>query len=36
MKERTIYITQTDMERLRSLIEIYNGQYTQYVEHLEE
>jgi regulator of nucleoside diphosphate kinase len=36
MKERTIYITQTDMERLRSLIEIYNGQDTQYLEHLEE
>ena len=36
MNERTIYITQTDMERLRSLIEIYNGNDAAYVERLEE
>jgi regulator of nucleoside diphosphate kinase len=33
MKEREIYITQHDMERLRALIEIYNGLY---IESLEE
>jgi len=34
MEERTIYITQADMERLRALIEIYNGNGS-FLESLE-
>ena len=36
MKVREIYITKNDMERLRSLIEIYNGKDAPYLERLEE
>ncbi|HOW54174.1 MAG TPA: nucleoside diphosphate kinase regulator [Syntrophorhabdaceae bacterium] len=36
MKKREIYITQNDMERLRALIEIYNGNDAPYLERLEE
>lgn len=36
MNERTIYITQSDIEKLRSLIAIYNGNDAPYVECLEE
>lgn len=36
MEKREIYITQHDMERLRALIEIYNGKDTSYVDRLEE
>jgi len=36
MKGRVIYITQHDMERLRALIEIYNGKDAVYLERLEE
>jgi regulator of nucleoside diphosphate kinase len=36
MKGREIYITQHDMERLRALIDVYNGNDTPYLEHLEE
>ncbi len=36
MKGREIYITKYDMERLRSVIEIYNGKDAPYLERLEE
>lgn len=36
MKRREIYITEHDMERLRALIEIYNGNDAPYLERLEE
>jgi regulator of nucleoside diphosphate kinase len=36
MKEREIYITRRDIQRLRSIIEIYNGNDAPYVERLEE
>lgn len=36
MKGREIYITKYDMERLRSIIEIYNGKDAPYLERLEE
>lgn len=36
MESREIYITQADMERLRHLIETYNGKDTVNLESLEE
>lgn len=36
MKKREIYITLHDMERLRSLIEVYGGNDTPYLDRLEE
>ena len=36
MKTRKIWMTRSDMERLRALIEIYNGGDTPYVDRLEE
>lgn len=36
MNERAIYITEKDMERLRSLIEIYDGKDRPYLDRLEE
>jgi regulator of nucleoside diphosphate kinase len=36
MKERDIYITRHDMQRLRSLLEIHNGNDAPYIDRLEE
>ncbi len=36
MEQREIYITRADMERLRNLIQAYNGRDTPYLESLEE
>jgi len=36
MKTREIYITEYDMERLRSIIEIYGGNDRSYLEQLED
>ena len=36
MKQRGIYITKYDMERLHSFIEIYGGKDAPYIERLEE
>ena len=36
MGDREIYVTLSDKERLRSLIEIYKGKDAAYLEHLEE
>jgi len=36
MGTREIYVTESDREKLRVLIEIYNGKDAAYLEHLEE